>query len=87
MGFLGVRFEVERGKIIVRLKLVRFMLETCNLVRKYTYICSFRKYTIQYQDFPNFADVSIFLQKNPAFFSKNSTFTQSNSVTAVLEIF
>ena len=27
------------------LKLVRIMLETSNLARKYTYICSFTKYT------------------------------------------
>ena len=42
VGFLGVRFEVgkEGG-----LKLVRITLETSNLARKYTFICSFRKYT------------------------------------------
>ena len=62
------------------------MLETWKLVRKYTHICSFRKYTFQYQALLNFADVSIFLQKKQHF-GKNSTFTQSNSVRAVLEIF
>ena len=46
VGFLGFRFEVgEGGKITPRLKLVRIMLETLNLARKYTPICSFRKYT------------------------------------------
>ena len=33
------------GKIAPFLNLVRIMLKTWNLVRKYTYICSFRKYT------------------------------------------
>ena len=46
VGFLGVRFEVGGGgQIPPRLKLVRIMLETSNLARKYTPICSFRKYT------------------------------------------
>ena len=44
MGFLGVRFEVGGGGVkLTCLKLVRIMLET--LARKYTPICSFRKYT------------------------------------------
>ena len=51
------------------------MPETWNLVRKYTYTCSFRKYTFQCQNTLNFADASIF--------GKNGTFTQSNSVRAV----
>ena len=45
VGFLGVRFEVGGVKLSPCLKLVRIMLETSNLVRKYTPICSFRKYT------------------------------------------
>ena len=49
VGFLGVHFEVGgEGKIITPppcLKLVRIMLKTSNLARKYTSICSFRKYT------------------------------------------
>ena len=52
VDFLGVRFEVGGGgKITLSpllppcLKLVRIMLETSNLARKYTPICSFRKYT------------------------------------------
>ena len=46
VGFLGFHFEVGGGvKLLPCLKLVRFMLETWNLVRKYTHICSVRKYT------------------------------------------
>ena len=46
VGFLGVRFEVRGGvKLTPCLKLVRIMLETSNLARKYTHLCSFRKYT------------------------------------------
>ena len=47
LGFLGVCVEVGRGggKITPCLKLVRIMLEPSNLARKYTHICSFRKYT------------------------------------------
>ena len=49
VGFLGVCFEVEGGdgggKITLCLKLIRIMLETWNLVHKYTGIRSFRKYT------------------------------------------
>ena len=45
MGLLGVRFEVGGCKITPCLKLVRIMLETWNLGRKCTHICSFRKYT------------------------------------------
>ena len=51
VGFLGVRFEVVGGgggKITAPppcLKPVRIMLETLNLPRKYTFICSFRKYS------------------------------------------
>ena len=47
-GDLGVRFEVgEGGKLPLppRLKLVTIMLEASNVARKYTTICSFRKYT------------------------------------------
>ena len=42
------------------------------------------KIYFQYQDHLNFVDVTIFSQMS-AFFSKNSTFTQSNRKTAVLE--
>ena len=60
------------------------MLETSDLARKYTPILSFRKYTLQYLGPLNFADVSIFLQKLAIFIQK-STFTQSNSVRAMLD--
>ena len=69
VGFLGVRFEVG-GKINPRLKLVRVTLETWNLARKYTFTCSLKKYTFQYQGPFNFADVSIFLQKISVFWPK-----------------
>ena len=36
------------------------MLESSKLARKYKHICSFRKYTFQYQGPLNFADFSIF---------------------------
>ena len=62
------------------------MVETSNLARKYTYISSFRNYTFSYQGPFKSADVSIFCKKL-AFFWENSTFTQSNSVRAVLEFF
>ena len=83
------RLEVEEGgrKITPRLKLVRILLETGNLVRKFTHICSFRKHTFQYQGLLNFADVSIFFRKKSAFCGKNGTFTQSNSVRVVQKKF
>ena len=84
VGFLGVHFGVGEGRPC--LKLVRIMLETWNLVGKYTHIFSFRKYTFWYQDLLSFVDVSISLQKI-AFFVKNSTFPQSDGMKTVLEIF
>ena len=36
------------------------MLETWSLVRQFTQICTYRKYTFQYQGPLNFADASIF---------------------------
>ena len=36
VGFLGVRFEVGGVKLPLCLKLVRILLETSNLARKYT---------------------------------------------------
>ena len=62
------------------------MLETSNLARKHTPIFTFKKYTFQCLGPLKFPDVSIFLQKISVFFQK-STFTQNNSVRAVLEIF
>ena len=45
LGFLEVQFEVgvEGGEIPLCLKLVRIMLQTSNLARKYTHIFSLRK--------------------------------------------
>ena len=68
------------------LKPVRIKLKSWYLACKYTLICSCRKCTFWYQGLLNFADVSIFCKKS-VFFSQNSTFTQSNSVRALLEIF
>ena len=73
-----IRHRLDTGYLLC-LKLVRIMLETWNLVHKYKQIRSFRKYTFQHQGSLNFADVRIF--------GKNSTFTQSNSMGAVLGIF
>ena len=69
MGFLGVRFEVG-GNINPCLKPVKIMLDTSNLARKYTPICSLRKYTLYCLGPLNFADVSIFLQRNSVFCPK-----------------
>ena len=44
MGFLGVRFFGQN--YLPCLKLVRIMLATSNLARKYKQICSFIKYTV-----------------------------------------
>ena len=90
MGSLGVRFEVEVGvgsgdKITPRppptlcLKVVRIMLGTWNLIRKYTHIYFQKIYLL--------VNILSFFCKNSAFSGKNSTFTQSNSVRAVLKIF
>ena len=89
VGFLEVSFERSASggvKLPPSPKLVRIMLQTSISTSKQAHICSFRKYTFQYQGPPNFADVSILLQKI-VLFGKNSTFTQSNSVRFVLEIF
>ena len=83
VGFLGVRFEVW-GSGVEGVKLVAVMLQLKILVRKYTHMRSFRKYNFFYQGPLKFADVSIFCNIS-AFFGKNSTFTQSNSVRAVLK--
>ena len=52
------------------LKLVRIMLETSILVRKYIHIFSFRKYTFHYQGPLNFADVISLLQINQHILAK-----------------
>ena len=45
---------------LVMSKLVRIMLETWNLVRKYTSTQTYGKYTFQQQDLFNLANVSTF---------------------------
>ena len=57
-----------------RLKLVRIMLETSNLVRKYTHIFSLKKYIFQGQGPLNFVDVSIFSQRISFFGKKVPSF-------------
>ena len=52
------------------------MLETSNLARKYTPICSFRKYTFQCLDLLNFFDVSIFLQEISVFYPKKYLYSK-----------
>ena len=80
VGFLGVRFaRVRVGKITSLLKLVRIILETWNLVRTYTHISSFKKVSF------NTRNTLILLMS--AFFGKNSTFIQSNSMRTVKQVF
>ena len=58
-------------------KLIKIILETSNLVRKYTHICSFKKYTFQYYGLSNFADVSIcFCKKVSIFLSKQYLYSK-----------
>ena len=47
-----------------------FMLETWNLVRKYTHIHSSKKYTSKYQGHFNFADLSIFCKERALFWQE-----------------
>ena len=68
--FPAFGLNTERREIAPCLKLVRINLETWNLVRKYTHICSFRKYTFYYQDPLNFADVSISFVKSQHILAK-----------------
>ena len=85
MGFLGVRFEVRGVKLPPPpcLKLVRIMLVTSNLARKYTPICSFRKYSFYYLDPLSFADVTIFLQKNSVFCPKKYLYSKQECENCV----
>ena len=52
------------------------MLETSNLIRKYTPICSFRNYTFQCLGPVSFPDVNIFLPKNSGFCPKNYIYSK-----------
>ena len=60
----------REGELPPFLKLVRIILQNYNLVRKYTHIFSCKKYTFQYPEFPNFADLSILFAKNQRFLAK-----------------
>ena len=73
MGFLGFRFGVYTlsPPRPLRLNRVRIMLETWDLVRKYTHVhipFSTKTFLIQH------------------FLAKNSTFTQNNIMSTVLEV-
>ena len=59
------------------------MLETSNLARKYALICSSRKYTFWQLGHLIFADVSIFLQKKKAFFSKKYLYSKQQCESCV----
>ena len=59
------------------------MLETSNLARKYTSICSFRKYTFQCPGPLNFADVSIFLPKIHVFCPKKYHYSKQQCESCV----
>ena len=52
------------------------MLETSNLTRKQTPICSFRKYTFQCLGLLTFVDVSIFSPKNSVFCPKKYLYSK-----------
>ena len=69
------------------LKLNSIKLETWNLARKYTYICSFKKYTFKYTKtlLILWSQRGVFVKNQ--YFCQNSTFTQTNSMKAVSEIF
>ena len=78
-------FRGGRGEISSCQKLVRIMVETWNLLSKYTYVVS------EYISFSTEVTWIFFIPalfcKKSAFFNKNSIFSQNNSVRAVLEIF
>ena len=83
VGFLGVRFDWRDGRTTPCLKLVRIMLASSNLARKYTHIFSFRKYTFQCLGFLDFADVSIFLQKIIVFCPKKYLYSKQQCESCV----
>ena len=82
VGSLRLHFEVREGErgLPSSLKIVRVMLETSNLARKFKLLCSFRKYTFQYKGPLNFADITIFCKKIKAFWPKQCVYSQQFSV-------
>ena len=69
------------------LKLVRIMLETSNLVCKYTHVCSFKKYTFKDQGPLHFLSGFFFCKKS-AFWGENLVpLLKAKIVRAVLKIF
>ena len=86
VGFSGCRLFLKK---LHCLKLVRIMLETSNLGRKYTHIHTY----VVAENIPFSTNVllillmSVFFCKKISIFGENSTFTQSNIMRAVLEIF
>ena len=65
---ISFTFTHSNKKLSLRLKLVRIILETSNLARKYTHICSFRKYTFNTKVL--LILLNFFLQKISVFWSK-----------------
>ena len=59
------------------------MLQTSNVARTYTPICSFRKYTFYCLSPLNFADVSIFLQKVNVFSPKKYLYSKQQCESCV----
>ena len=87
VGSLVVCFEVRGGKITLCLKRVRIVLQTWNLFRKYTHKFSSRKCIFTTKAFLTLLMSDFIFYKKSAVFEKSSTFTQSNSLKVVLEIF
>ena len=85
-GFLGVHFEVlgGGGEITLCLKLGRIMLETLRITAN-TYVVS-ENMPVSFKALLILL-ISAFFCKKSVFFGQDSTFTQSNSVRAVTEIF
>ena len=65
MDFLGIRFQVEGGGTPSPcLKLVRIMLETSNLVRKYTQIVVSENIPLSTEAFSILPKINISFEKN-----------------------
>ena len=86
MDFLGVPFEVGEVKLS-RLKLVRIMLETSNCAGKYTHTYVVSENILFSTKALLILLMSVFFCKKSVLSGQYSTFTQSNSVRAILEMF